>query len=137
MSSLLAMLFFQSDGSSAAGSAALQGMAMGITILWAAVLLLVIVGMWKVFTKAGEPGWAAIVPIYNFIVLLKVAGKPAWWFLLMLIPVVNFVVLIIMDIAIAKNFGKGGGFAAGLILLAPIFFPILGFGDAKYQPTAA
>ena len=137
MSSLLAMLFFQSDGSSAAGSAALQGMAMGITILWAAVLLLVIVGMWKVFTKAGEPGWAAIVPIYNFIVLLKVAGKPAWWFLLMLIPVANFVVLIIMDLAIAKNFGKGGGFAAGLILLPPVFFPILGFGSAKYQPQAA
>ena len=132
MSSLLAMLFFQSDGSSAAGSAALQGMAMGITILWAAVLLLVIVGMWKVFTKAGEPGWAAIVPIYNFIVLLKVAGKPAWWFLLMLIPVVNFVVLIIMDISLAKNFGKGTGFALGLVFLAPIFIPILGFGSAKY-----
>jgi len=137
MSSLLAMLFFQSDGSSAAGSAALQGMAMGITILWAAVLLLVIVGMWKVFTKAGEPGWAAIVPIYNFIVLLKVAGKPAWWFLLMLIPVVNFVVLIIMDISLAKNFGKGTGFALGLVFLAPIFIPILGFGSAKYQPVAA
>ena len=69
--------------------------------------------------------------------LLKVAGKPAWWFLLMLIPVANFVVLIIMDLAIAKNFGKGGGFAAGLILLPPIFFPILGFGSAKYQPQAA
>lgn len=136
MSSLLAMLFFQSDGS-AAPSAAAQGAAMGVLILWLAVALLMIIGMWKVFTKAGEPGWAAIVPIYNFIVLLKIAGKPAWWILLMLIPVVNFVVLIIMDIAIAKNFGKGGGFAAGLILLAPIFFPILGFGDAKYQPTAA
>jgi uncharacterized membrane protein YoaK (UPF0700 family) len=137
MSSLLAMLFFQSDGSSAAGNAAAQGVAMVALVLYAAVLLLLVAGMWKVFTKAGEPGWAAIVPIYNFIVLLKIAGKPAWWILLMLIPVVNFVVLIIMDIAIARNFGKGGGFAAGLILLAPVFFPILGFGSAKYQPVAA
>ena len=137
MSFLLAMLFFQSDSApSIPNNAALQGMAMGVTILWAAVVLLMIVGMWKVFTKAGEPGWAAIIPIYNFIVLLKVAGKPAWWLLLMLIPVANFVVLIIMDLAIAKNFGKGGGFAAGLILLPPIFFPILGFGSAKYQPQA-
>jgi hypothetical protein len=136
MSSLLAMLFFQSD-SAPVNSPAAQGAAMVVLVLWAAVLLLVIVGMWKVFTKAGEPGWAAIVPIYNFIILLKIAGKPAWWIILMLIPVVNFVVLIIMDIAIAKNFGKGGGFAAGLILLAPIFFPILGFGSAKYQPVAA
>ena len=138
MSPLLAMLFFQSDSApSVPSNAALQGMAMGITILWAAVVILMVAGMWKVFTKAGQPGWAAIIPIYNFIVLLKVAGKPAWWILLMLIPVVNFVVFIIMDINIAKAFGKGGGFAAGLILLAPIFFPILGFGSAKYQGVPA
>src|SRR5437763_3858366 len=137
MSSLLAMLFFQSDGSSAAGSAAAQGVAMVALILYAAVLLLVIAGMWKVFTKAGEPGWAAIVPIYNIIVMLKIAGKPAWWFLLMLIPFVNLVVAVILCIALAKNFGKGGGFAAGLVLLAPVFIPILGFGSAKYSPVAA
>ena len=136
MSNLLAMLFLQSNNAPA-GSPAAQGLAMVFVILWAAVVLLMIVGMWKVFTKAGEPGWAAIIPIYNFIVLLKIAGKPAWWILLMLIPVVNFVVLIIMEIALAKNFGKGAGFALGLVFLAPIFFPILGFGNAKYQPVAA
>ena len=136
MSSLLAMLFFQSDSAPSASPAA-QGVAMVAVILYVAILLLFIIGLWKVFTKAGEPGWAAIVPIYNFIVLLKIAGKPAWWFLLMLIPFVNLIVFIIMCIALAKNFGKGGGFAAGLILLSPIFFPILGFGSSKYQPVAA
>jgi len=137
MGNLLAMLFFQTDTAPVTTSPAAQGAAMVFVVLWAAVILLMIAGMWKVFTKAGQPGWAAIVPIYNFIILLKIAGKPAWWILLMLIPVVNFVVLIIMDIAIAKNFGKGGGFAAGLILLAPIFFPILGFGSARYQGQVA
>ena len=136
MSYLLAMLFFQTD-SSAGNSAAAQGVAMVFVVLWAAIALLMIASLWKVFTKAGEPGWAAIVPIYNLIVLLKIAGKPAWWFLLMLIPVVNFIVAIIMVIALAKNFGKGTGFAIGLLLLAPIFYPVLGFGSAKYQPVAA
>ena len=84
--------------------------------------------------SAGEPGWAAIIPIYNFIVLLKIAGKPVWWFILMLIPFVNFIVAIIAALAVAKNFGKGTGFGLGLAFLAPIFYPILAFGDARYQP---
>ena len=134
MTNLLAMMFFQDNSApSPAASAAMTG----FIIVYVLVILLMIAALWKVFTKAGEPGWAAIVPIYNFIVLLKLAGKPAWWFLLMLIPIANFVVLIIMLIALAKNFGKGTGFAMGLLFLAPIFFPILGFGDAKYQPQAA
>jgi Family of unknown function (DUF5684) len=135
MSQSLAMLFFQDVP--AANSAAAQGVAMVFVVLWAAVLLLLVASLWKVFTKAGEPGWAAIVPIYNLIVLLKIAGKPAWWFLLMLIPVVNFVIAIVMAISLAKNFGKGTGFALGLIFLSPIFYPILGFGNARYQPVAA
>lgn len=135
MSQTLAMLFFQ-DGS-VPNSAAAQGMAMGILVVWAAVLLLMIAGLWKVFTKAGEPGWAAIVPIYNLIVLLKIAGKPAWWILLMLIPVVNLVPFVMIPLQVAKNFGKGVGFALGLMFLGPIFYPVLGFGSAQYHPVAA
>lgn len=103
-----------------------------------AILVVVIAGVWKVFTKAGKPGWACLVPIYNLIVLLEIAGKPLWWFILFFIPIVNFVIAIIVLIDLAKAFGKGGGFAVGLLLLPFIFYPILGFGDARYQgPPAA
>jgi hypothetical protein len=86
-----------------------------------------------VFTKAGKPGWAAIVPIYNLVVLLEIAGKPLWWIVLFLIPLVNIIMCIIVSIAVAKNFGKSAGFGVGLGLLGFIFYPILGFGDAQYQ----
>jgi len=96
---------------------------------------------WKMFSKAGQPGWASIIPIYNVIVLLQIAGKPVWWILLCMIPLVQIVPLIIMNIEIAAKFGKDGGFAVGLTLLPFIFFPILGFGSATYQgagvPAAA
>jgi hypothetical protein len=92
---------------------------------------------WRVFTKAGKPGWAAIIPIYNTIVMLQVAGKPFWWIFLFLIPIANLVVYILMQAGVAKNFGKGTGFALGLILLNPIFLPILAFGSAQYQPQPA
>ena len=134
MTNLLAMLFFQDN---AAPSAAANTAAMAILIVYAAVILVMIAALWQVFTKAGEPGWAAIVPIYNIIVMLKIAGKPAWWLVLMLIPFVNLVVAIIMVVSLAKNFGKGTGFALGMLFLAPIFYPILAWGDAKYQPQAA
>jgi hypothetical protein len=96
------------------------------------IVILMIAAMWKVFTKAGKPGWAAIVPIYNFIVLLEIVGKPAWWFLLMLIPCVNLVVLIMIYHRLSLSFGKDVGFTIGLILLGFIFMPILAFGDAQY-----
>jgi hypothetical protein len=98
-----------------------------------AIFILIIAGMWKVFVKAGQPGWAAIVPIYNIIVLLQISGKPVWWILLFLIPVVNLVIAILVGIAIAKNFGKSDAFGVGLGLLGFVFYPILGFGDAQYQ----
>lgn len=100
--------------------------------------ILIIAAWWKVFSKAGQPGWAAIIPIYNLYVWCKIVGRPWWWILLMLIPFVNFIILIILFIDLAKSFGKGVGFAIGLILLSVIFFPILGFGSATYQgPSAA
>jgi len=102
------------------------------SLVMLAVLVVVIAGMWKVFTKANQPGWACIVPIYNIFVILKIAGKPGWWLILFFIPVVNLIIGIIATIALAQKFGKGGGFAAGLILLPFVFYPILGFGDAKY-----
>src|SRR5213075_626513 len=101
------------------------------------IALLLIVAMWKVFTKAGQPGWASIIPIYNLYVLCKIVGRPWWWILLMLIPLVNFIILIILIIDLAKSFGKGVGFGIGLFLLGVIFFPILGFGSAQYQGPAA
>ena len=102
-------------------------------VLGLAVAIVVIAGMWKTFEKAGKPGWGAIIPIYNIILLLEIAGRPLWWFFLLLIPVVNFVVAIIVAIDVARNFGKGAGFGLGLALLSFIFYPILGFSDAQYQ----
>ena len=101
------------------------------------IALLIIVAMWKVFTKAGQPGWASIIPIYNLYIWCKIVGRPWWWILLMLIPFVNFIVCIILCIDLAKSFGKGVGFGIGLALLGIIFFPILGFGSAQYQGPAA
>src|SRR5258707_15561006 len=101
------------------------------------IALLIIVAMWKVFTKAGQPGWASIIPIYNIYIWCKIVGRPWWWILLMLIPLVNFIICIILCIDLAKSFGKGVGFGLGLVFLGIIFFPILGFGSAQYQgPTA-
>jgi hypothetical protein len=117
------------------GAAAAFGMV--FFVVWLAIVALVIAGFWKVFVKAGEPGWAALIPIYNLVVLLKIAGKPLWWLLLLLIPFVNFIALIMVGMGVAQNFGKGSGFGIGLGLLAPIFYPILGFSDAVYRPQAA
>jgi Family of unknown function (DUF5684) len=101
------------------------------------IVVLMIAAMWKVFTKAGQPGWASLIPIYNVYVLCKIAGRPGWWLLLMLIPFVNFIILIILCIDIAKSFGKGVGFGLGLAFLGFIFCPILGFGSAQYQGPSA
>ncbi|MFH0925728.1 MAG: DUF5684 domain-containing protein [bacterium] len=104
-----------------------------IGLIYLLIIILLIVSMWKVFVKAGEPGWAAIIPIYNIVVLFKIAGKPVWWVILFLIPLVNFVITILAYLAFAAKFGKGAGFAIGLAFLPMIFFPILAFGDAEYQ----
>ncbi|WP_019135374.1 DUF5684 domain-containing protein [Cellulomonas massiliensis] len=84
------------------------------------------------FKKAGEPAWAAFVPVYNSIVLLKIAGKPWWWFLLALIPIVNIVVWIIVAIELSKSFGHGTGFAVGLIFLSIIFLFVLSYDGNPY-----
>jgi hypothetical protein len=129
MLTILTILAQSEDGAAAGGGVG--------SIVGLLVAVLVIAGMWKVFTKAGKPGWAAIIPIYNTIVLLQIAGKPVWWFLLFFIPIVNIVIAVMVMIGIAKAFGKGTGFALGLLFLSPIFIPILGFSDAQYVGTPA
>ncbi len=101
-------------------------------VIYLAIIVFMIASIWTLFTKAGKPGWAAIVPIYNIIVYLEICGKPAWWFILFLIPIANFIVTIMLAIELAKAFGKETGFAVGLILLPIVFLPMLAFGDAKY-----
>lgn len=106
-------------------------------IIWLALVVLMLASMWRIFTKAGKPGWASIVPIYNAYVLLQIAGKPGWWLILMFLPLVNIVIMILALVGLANSFGKGGGFVAGMIFLPVIFYPMLAFGDAQYQGSAA
>jgi hypothetical protein len=105
-------------------------------IIWLALMVVVVAGVWQTFVKAGKPGWGAIIPIYNVILMLQIAGRPIWWIILFFIPLVNVIVAIIVGIDVAKNFGKGAGFGLGLAFLGFIFYPILGFGSARYQPTS-
>jgi Family of unknown function (DUF5684) len=127
---------FAGDEASAAG-AAVAGAGIGATLLYIAVLLAVIIGLWKVFTKAGKPGWAILIPIYNTIVMLEIAGRPIWWIILLFIPFANIVVSIIVSIDIAKAFGKGIGFGLGLAFFPFIFYPILGYGSSQYTEQQA
>jgi Family of unknown function (DUF5684) len=119
---------YQTAPSAAGGGVAL--------IIWLLIVVFMIAALWKVFTKAGQPGWAAIVPIYNIYVWCTIVGRPGWWVILMFIPFVNFVIFIIVSIDMAKSFGKGVGFGIGLAFLGIIFLPILGFGSAQYQGTS-
>ena len=101
-------------------------------IIWLAVVVFYLICSWKIYQKAGKPGWASIVPIYNIVVLCQIAGKSGWWTLLLIIPIVNIIILIILMHGLSKNFGKGVGTTLGLIFLSPIFIPILAFSKAAY-----
>lgn len=102
-----------------------------------AILVFMIVCGWKIYVKAGQPGWAFLIPIYNGIVFLKIVGRPIWWIILLLIPFVNIVMAVILAIDLAKCFGKSAGYGVGLFLLPIVFYPMLAFDDAKYQGRAA
>jgi hypothetical protein len=104
-----------------------------LIIIYIAIVLFLIVSMWKVFEKAGQPGWGVLIPIYNIYLLLQIAGRPGWWLILYLIPFVNFIIAIIVSIDIAKNFGKETGFGLGLAFLGIIFYPILAFGKRNHK----
>lgn len=107
-----------------------------LLLIYLVVIVFEVAATWIVFSKAGQPGWAAIIPIYNVWVLLKVVGRPGWWIILFLIPILNFVIWIIVALDLAKSFGRGVGFAIGLIFLGWIFMPILGFGSSRYVGPA-
>lgn len=94
-------------------------------------------GLWAVFEKANRPGWAAVVPLYNMIVLHQISGKPVWWvvveFVCAACAPVTLVLFLLLSLELARRFGKGGGFGVGLCFLTPLFLPVLGFGSSEYK----
>ncbi len=112
-----------------------NGGGMGIVgfLIWLILVVFYVYVGWKIFVKAGQPGWASIVPIYNIYVLLLIIKKPIWWIIMFFIPLISIIFAILACLEMAKVFGKEAGFGIGLLLLGFIFAPILAFGDAKYQ----
>jgi hypothetical protein len=105
-----------------------------ILLAFVALFTVVIVAsMARVFTKAGRSAWAAFIPIYNLVVLLQIAGRPAWWVLFTPVPVVNLVLGARLGIALADRFNRGRMFGLGLFFLGPLFFPLLAFSDLRYR----
>jgi len=121
-------------GASSGASVYMSGSMLIVEII---IAVLAIAGMWMTFSKAGQPGWGAIIPFYNIYLLLKVAGRPGWWLILYFIPIVNFIINIIVCIDVAKNFGHGAGYGILLWLFSPIMYLVLGFGSSQYKPVNA
>lgn len=139
MSSPVASLLAQAADNEAAVAAGLMAFFAAFAMFFIVVALVVVVGMWKTFSKAGQPGWAAIVPFYNLVVLFRIGGQSGWLALTWLLNFIPFIggiaflgILIWNHINVSKRFGHGVGFALGLVFLAPIFWLILGFGSSKY-----
>jgi hypothetical protein len=118
-----------SDGSAAAAA----GVTLLLFLVYAAFFVLIIAGMWKMFEKAGQKGWLAVIPILNTYVLTRIGGKEIVWFILFLIPCVNIIAVFVVSMGVARNFGKSDGYGIAMALLPFIFFPLLGFGSAQYQ----
>lgn len=116
----------------AAGMAVGAGVMIVYMLFVLAISVFMVVAMWKMFTKAGKPGWGCLVPFYNNYCLFEIAFGNGWLFLLTFVPCVNFVFLIMLYFKLAKAFGQGVGFGFGLLFLNPIFVAILGFGNAEY-----
>lgn len=138
MTSIPALLL-QSDAENTAIAGGLLAFGGVMMLVCLAIAVVFLIGMWKVFEKAGQPGWACIVPFYNMYILLKIAGRPGWWLILMLIPLVNIAIFLLVAIDIAKAFGQGAGFGVVLLfLLSGIGYLVLGFGNYRYLgPPAA
>ena len=128
--------------------ALLGGFFIVFMLICLAVAVVSIIGMWKMFTKAGEEGWKSIIPIYNMVTLCKIVGVSPWWILIVFVAgLLNFIPIIgalvnlaasiyfsiLLCVSTANSFGKDTGFAVGLFFLSPIFYCILGFGSAKYE----
>jgi hypothetical protein len=102
-------------------------------LVYLAIIVVVIAGMWKAFEKAGQPGWGAIIPIYNIYLMIKISDNDWWWLILFFIPVIQIIAVFKISIDVAKQFGQGLGFGLGLAILSFIFWPLLGFGDYQHQ----
>jgi hypothetical protein len=113
------------------------GLGTGMMIVQLALFVFFVAVNWKIFAKAGQPGWLSLIPIYNLVIFLKIIGRPVWWLVLFLVPLINFVVIIICAIDLAKSFGKGTGYGIGLVFLGFIFAPMLAFGSSTYKGPAA
>ena len=107
--------------------------------LW---IFFAIVG-WKIFEKAGQPGWAALIPFYNLYVYTQIIRRPPWWMILYFAGIVPFIgaigllILSIVDsVRLSRVFGKPDVFAVGLIILSILFYPILAFGNSEYDSYA-
>ena len=148
MNNPIASLLAQASGNEEAALAAgLVAFFAAFAFVFIAIGLVMLIGMWKVFTKAGQPGWAVLIPVYNFILLLRIAGLAWYWVftpLIILIPILGAIAYLVWVVwvhhRISTNFGQGVGFTIGLTLLGPIFWLILGFGSSKYvaeQPAQA
>lgn len=124
--------YYSYDSAIASDVAAFSGIYLIICICLVLGVLL-IVAHWRIFSKAGEPGWAAIIPFYNSYVLFKITFGNGWLFLLCLVPLVNIVVTIMLIFKLSKAFGHGVGFGFGLWLLSPIFLLILAFDSSEYE----
>ena len=132
------------DEEAAAAAAALGGIAavfaavgmIGL-VIYLGIIVLTLAGLWAAFAKAGKPGWAAIIPIYNIIVLLEISNKELWWIILFFIPCVNVIAAFIVYIEFAKAYGFGAGMGIGIVLVPFICLPIIGFGKCKYVGAAA
>lgn len=106
----------------------------GVIVIYLIIIIASLAGMWKIYEKAGHPGWKALIPIYNLVVLMRIIGKPAWWVLLMLIPYIGIIWSVWSTNLLSKSFGRGIGFTLGLFFLPFIFYPVLGFSKATYTP---
>ena len=120
------------DNYDAAYAAASAGVMLVYSIFVLVIAVLTLVAMWKIFVKAGKPGWACLIPFYNMYCMYDIAWGNGWLFLLTFITCVGFVFAIIMLFKLAKAFGQGTGFGFGLLFLNTIFVLILGFGKAEY-----
>lgn len=119
-------------------SSAFAGLFIAFLIPFIIMYVLMVVSLWKTFEKAGKPGWAAIIPVYNTLIMIEIVGKPTIWLLWCLIPCVNIVFSVWLINLMSKSYGQSEGFTIGLLFLPFIFWPILGLGSAKYiGPSAA
>ena len=126
---------YASDSAAAGAASAIFGV---FALVWLAIIVVFLISLWRLFVKAGKPGWAAIVPIYNQIVMLEIAGRPVWWFLIaMFVPFFGWWVQIVWFIDFAKSYGKSTGYGVFVALLPLIAVPVLAFSKTAYVGPAA